>query len=214
MRHLPTSAAALAGASLLLAACTSEGPDTAEPDVVTLTSAPGPAEAGTASDTGWYCALIEEELVATATNGALDRARESMVSNDDDAWVCEVNLVAGDSYETVLRLSVYPNGQEETDAFRAELADAEGMERGPAFLGESYVVPGRTVALMQCNLPELEGQPGGPGPYAFQIEGLSGPAAELTEELRSPVRRLVTQIDQSVGCFPTQAYESAPTDGG
>ena len=213
MRHLTTTAALVTGAALLLAGCTSDsGSDST--DVATPSSPAEPEAAGTPSENGWYCALIDDELVTTATGGDLEDAREAMVSNDDTAWVCEVNQVSGATYETVLRLSVYPGNQEQTDALRAELSGAQGMERGPEYLGEAYFVPGKGVALMSCNLPEREGEAGGPGPYAFVIEGLSEPAAELTEELRSPLRRLVTQIDGSVGCYPGDAYEAAPPEEG
>ncbi len=212
MSHLTTTAALAAGAALLLAGCTSEtGSDSS--DVATLSSPAAPEAAGTPSENGWYCALIDEELVNTATGGDPEDAREAMVSNDDTAWVCEVNQVTGATYETVLRLAVYPGSQERTDELRADLSGAPGMERGPEHLGEAYIVPGKGVALMSCNLPEREGETGGPGPYVFVIEGLSGPAAELTEDLRSPLRRLVTQIDGSVGCYPGEAYEAAPPEG-
>jgi hypothetical protein len=213
MRHLTLTVTVLAGAAVLLTACTSESGSDGD-DVATLSSPAEPEGAGTPSANGWYCALINEELVDTATGGRLEDAREAIVANDDVSWVCEVNQVTGSTYDTVLRLSVFPGDQEQTEVLRAELSEAEGMVRGPEYLGEAYLTPGRAAALMSCNLPERSGEAGGPGPYAFLIEGLSGPAEELTEELRSPLRRLVTQIDQSVGCFPADAYEAAPPEEG
>lgn len=212
MRHRTSTAALTLTAALLLGGCTSEDP---EPDTVDGTddnaSAPS-GEAGLASDTGWFCSMISEDLVGTATGGDLASAREQILANDEGSWECEVNQVAADgtSYETLLRLSAGPVEEATEEGYRTELSGAEEVTRGPEYMGEGYLAPGQVVALMDCNTPPQDGQQGSPVPHAFTLEVLTGPATELTDELASPVRRLITEIDRSVGCFPGDAYEAAP----
>lgn len=207
----PPLAATLAMAlALVTTACTSD-PGTSPP-------VPGPDDAAASSDrTGadsatpqWYCTLVKRDLVELATGGRPEQAQESVVANDESSWVCEVTQADGqDSREPVLRLSIFPAGAEQSKDYREEMGDAEG-EEGARYLGESYLASGKAVALMDCNTTPKEGSTEPErAPYAFAVEGLSEQASGLTEELLDPLRRMVMQVDQAVGCYPGEAYDQA-----
>lgn len=221
MRHTTLSAALTLGVGLLLTACTSDAPDQdaaqdAPADPAEASAATGVAAAGTPSESGWFCALVPQELVATLTGGEVDQARELMRANDEQSWRCQVNQVSDDgaSFETVLELSAGPVDEQTEQAYRSDLQAQEGMTRGPEYLGEGYVTPGTVVALMECNTPPVDGTEGAPVPHAFVVEVVSGPGTGLTEELIPPLQNLITEVDRSVGCFPGAAYEQAPVEEG
>jgi len=191
-----------------------------DPDETTLdddrTSATADLE-GSIPTSGWWCRLIEEEIVEAATDGRGEEAREVLRQSDQDGWRCEVVLPVdgGPETETVLSLAVVSNAVEESEQWRTEATAADAAP-GPDYLGESYVYPGTVVALVPCGAPVASPEAGTLVPYAVSL--VAGPPAgqQLTDELVAPVRRAVVELDQGTGCAPSRAGTddaTSPTQG-
>src|SRR5688572_24475878 len=82
-------------ATVALAGCTSE-PDGSDP---TATATDDGLE-GSIPDNGWWCRMFDEEVVAAATGGQTDVAREVLRQNDEQGWQCEVVLPVDGGPET------------------------------------------------------------------------------------------------------------------
>lgn len=211
MRHTTLTTALAVTAGLMLSACTSDvpAPEQSGTDDAARTSA-GTTAAGTVPDSGWFCRIIPGEMVETLTDGAVAQARQLMVSNDETSWVCQVNQVSedGDSYETALELTAGRVDEQTQQAYRTQLQDVQGVSRGPDYTGEGYVTSDMVVALMECNTVPASGEIGNPAPHAFVAEVMTDDDTDRSEQLVDAVRELIVQIDKSVGCYPSEAYEA------
>lgn len=199
MHHRGLAAGAL---TLVLAAtataCTSG--DDAEPEP----SGSTPELEGAVPTTGWWCRLIDEEIVDAATDGRTDEAREVLRRNDDSGFTCEIVLPTGEGQETepVLSLTIDVDDAGAVQEARAE-ADADGAVAGPDYLGESTVRPGRAVAVIPCGTPPGSPQAGATVAHVLSLEAFTPGGLELTDLLAEPVRRSVVELDQGVGCQPS-----------
>lgn len=188
-------------ATVALAGCTSE-PDGSDP---TATATDDGLE-GSIPDNGWWCRMFDEEVVAAATGGQTDVAREVLRQNDEQGWQCEVVLPVdgGPETEVVFTLTIAVDDTGTADALRAD-ARAAGAEPGPGYLGESYVFPGGVVAILPCGAPPDSPSAGSQVPYAVSVVAHSEAGREMTTELVSPARRTVVDLDQTTGCSPKLA---------
>lgn len=187
-------------AVLFVAGCTSDPAETDD------TASATEGLEGSVPDNGWWCRMFDDELVAAATGGREDVAREVLRQNDDQGWQCEVVLPVDDGPETeaVLTLTIAVDDAAAADELRAQAADA-GAEPGPDYLGESYVFPGTVAAIVPCDAPPSSAAAGSQVPHAISVVGHSEAGSQMTEELVAPARRTVMDLDQTSGCSPKLA---------
>ncbi len=202
--------ALIAVACLLgLAGCNgngSSGEDTG-PDESAMTS---PLLEGAVPSGDWWCRLIEREIVEVATDGRTEEAREVLRQNDEEGYLCEVVLPVdgGPGTESVLALAVQINDEGAADAARQEAEAAPEAQPGPDYLGESFVMPGRTVSIVPCKAPVGSAAEGSEVPFVISLRATSESGGQLTDELIDPVRRSLVEVDQGVGCSPSTADNS------
>lgn len=196
-------------ATTVLAGCTSDPGDTR-----TTETATDDGIEGNVPDNGWWCRMFDDEIVAAATGGQTDVAREVLRKNDDEGWQCEVVLPVdgGPETEAVFTLTVAVNDDEAADELRAD-ARAADAEPGPDYLGESYVFPGTVVAILPCGGPVGTELANTQVPYAVSVVAHSEAGRQMTDELVSPARRTVVDLDMTTGCSPKLAQRPDGGDG-
>jgi hypothetical protein len=187
-------------ATVVLAGCTSDPGDTQ------ATETTDDGIEGSIPDNGWWCRMFDEEVVATATEGRTDLAREVLRKNDEEGWQCEVVLPVdgGPETEAVLTLTIAVNDEEAAETLRAD-AGAADADLGPDYLGESYVYPGTVVAIVPCGGPVGTPLAGSRVPYAVSVVAHSQAGRQMTDELVPPARRTVVDLDMTTGCYPKLA---------
>lgn len=158
---------------------------------------------GSVPETGWWCRVIERELVEAVAGDRTDEAREVLRQNDTDGFHCEVTVPDDDGRaRTVLTLAVAINDEARAEELRAAAEEA-GAEPGPDHLGESYVWPEGTVSIVPCAAPAEHVRADEEVTYVFSL--LAEEPVELTEEMVDPVRRSLIEADRAVGCRPSEA---------
>ncbi len=210
--HTSRSTTLIAVACLLgLAGCNGNGSsgDDTGPDQSTRTSA-APDLEGAVPSGDWWCRLIDREIVEVATDGRTEEAREVLRQNDEEGYLCEVVLPVdgGPGTEPVLALAVQINDEGAADAARQEAEAAPEAQPGPDYLGESFVMPGRTVSIVSCKAPVGSAAEGSEVPFVISLRATSESGGQLTDELIDPVRRSLVEVDQGVGCSPSTADNS------
>lgn len=195
------AAATAAAAVLALTACTSGAQDG---DAATTTA---PTMEGAVPTTGWWCGLIEEDVVSAVTDGRTGEAREVLRVNDGSTYHCDVVLPTGEGLQTEVVLSMLVTADDETGAerLRQELEGVDEVAPGPDYLGESYLAPGLAVAIMPCGAPLDAENAGEPVPWTYVVRAAEGRGQGLDEELTGPINRQVRQVDSAVGCSPSEA---------
>jgi hypothetical protein len=160
-------------ATVVLAGCTSDPGDTQ------ATETTDDGIEGSIPDNGWWCRMFDEEVVATATEGRTDLAREVLRKNDEEGWQCQVVLPVdgGPETEAVLTLTIAVNDEEAAETLRAD-AGAADADLGPDYLGESYVYPGTVVAIVPCGGPVGTPLAGSRVPYAVRRGAQPGRPAD------------------------------------
>lgn len=163
----------------------------------------GTAASGPAS--GWWCAYIKQDIVEAATGGRTAEAEEALRTNDGTTYLCEVTVPGSDGEDVALALSVTANSEQAAAAAREEVTGQPGVAEGPTYLGESYVAPGLTVAIIPCGAPPASPEAGTRVPWTFRLAAPLEAGSALTDELTAPINRYVQVIDQTVGCSPKEA---------
>lgn len=200
-----------AALALILASCTSEDPATGTPSATqdaAVTSDDG-LEGGPGVN-GWLCQYVSPSATAAAAGGTAVTPRERIVQDDEDSWVCEVLTGGAGEQEPVIRLSILL-GEEAREQARQRAEAADGVEPGPDYLGLSFVSPGLVTGLTSCTEPGAENR-SQQVPYSLVGEALGVVDDETTEDLRSALTTAARNLDQAVGCTPSQAI--ADMDGG
>ncbi|MFX0538463.1 hypothetical protein ACQBAT_02215 [Ornithinimicrobium sp. Y1847] len=208
-----------AGLTLALSACTSEDPASSTGENGTANGADGQGTAGPdgATETGdglqgepgrngWLCDYVSPSGTNLAAGGEAVSPRSLVVQDDDEGWVCEVLSGGAGEQEPIIRLSVLP-GEEAREEMRAE-AEALDYERGPTYLGHSYISAGRVTGLTQCRVPGEDDFV----PYTLLGESLLSDDAETTDVLRSSLALAAQGLDRGLGCNPRQVVSDMADD--
>lgn len=206
MRPLTPALALTAALALALSACTSEDPTT-DRDGGSAPTTAGPE--GAVPTSGWWCGLIEQETVETATGGRSAEAREVIRVNDGERYRCDVLLPTGegDTTELALTLEVVAGDEDRATRAREEVLAMDGVEAGPDYLGESYQAPGMVVGIMPCGAPVGSEQQGSQVTWTFLAHALLPEGEQVTDLLARPLNRQAREVDMQVGCAPSRAQE-------
>ncbi len=181
-----------------MAACTS-GDGSAEPEQAEQTLE------GSVPESGWWCRVIERDLVESVAGDRTEQAREVLRQNDTDGFHCEVTVPDEEGgARTALTLAVAIDDQARAEELRAAAEEA-GAEPGPDHLGESYVWPEGAVAIVPCAAPADHVRDDEQVTYVFSL--LAEEPVDRPEELADPVRRSLIEADRAVGCSPSEASQ-------
>lgn len=196
-------------AALSLGACTSgdlpeeptttqTGDQTSDDEAVTLGTPEPPAA------NGYLCRYISPAAQRALLDGQ-DPADPVQVNtaDDTDVWSCE----GRDGDTGLVRVSIL-RGDEARDEQRAEITAREGVEEGPAHLGEGYVTPRKVVGLTLCRTPSSTGS-SDYEPYVFMAEAIPEGDEDVSKDLLATTTAIARGVDQSVGCSPRMAQQQA-----
>lgn len=154
---------------------------------------------------GWFCRLIDEDLVDLATGGRSAEATQRLVRNDGVEFNCVVEVPgSGGEPELALTLQVVAGEEATISGLRETVNAIEGVGPGPEYLGETYFAPGMATAFYPCGTV-----PGNsmvePADFAFAVIAHLPEGQELVDELEPPLNRYAREMDQTVGCDPLSA---------
>ena len=193
---------------ILLAGTALSGCTSGDPEEVTASNS-STADAGGASDDGWFCRLIRKDVLDAATDGRSAEATEVDSINEQDIYQCDVLLPTEDGgTEVAMSLSMHRNVPGEADARLAEVKAIEGAEPGPDHLGVSYSADTLAVSVVPC-----KASPGAPEgspevPIVFTIRAPLDTDGAATKMLDQSLTRMVREMDQGVGCSPSKIHDS------
>ncbi|WP_114907357.1 hypothetical protein [Ornithinimicrobium murale] len=192
-------------AATALAGCTS-GEE--EPDTTSSSSAPT-TEGAAPADPDWFCRLFESETVDAATDGRADVAREAAVLETEDEYQCDVMVPTEDGgTEVALSLSMHRNIPNLADEILAEVKALEGNVPGPPYLGVSYVANTLAVSVVPCKAAPNAGDEATEVPYVFVARAQLDTEGAANGGLVEALNRLVQEMDQGVGCSPSNIEET------
>ena len=202
--HAPHLLPVTALLALALSACTSEDPvagTPSTPDDASVSSDDG-LEGGPGTN-GWLCQYVSPSATEAAAGGTAETPRERVVQDDEDGWVCEVLTGGPGEQRPVVRLSILIGDEHRAEA-RQRAEAAEDVERGPDYLGLSFVSPGLVTGLTSCMAPGATDR-SQQVPYTLVAEALEVVDEETTGDLRSALTSAARNLDQGLGCTPSQA---------
>lgn len=194
--------AVAAGLTLALTACTS---DTADPtptvDDTAVTSDDGLE--GEAGNQGWMCQYVSPRAVEVLAGGEAQTPRQLVTEDDPDSWVCDVLVGGPGEQEPLARLSIML-GEEARQSARARAESEDGVERGPDYLGVSFLSPGLVTGLTLCTAPDATSARD-KIPYSLVIESFGETGPEATDRLRQALTEAAKNLDGTMGCSPRRA---------
>lgn len=196
--------------TLGLVACSGDDADTDDTSTAT-----GDELEGSIPTSGWWCRVIEEEVVSTATDGREAEAREVIRQNDAEGHLCEVVLPVDDGStetETVMAFQIQADADEAAEQVRSEMAGRDDVEPGPDYLGESYIVPGGAYAIVPCGAPVDSPNEGQQVPYVLSMTTSTEAGQSMTTDLAEPLRRTLIELDETVTCSPKAAEDEVVDD--